>query len=98
MLRDQLRRCMVTNRERPAHFKIFIYARGNTCTMETEIRARYEDGVFKPLQKVRGLKDGQIVEIAVQQDDLAALAMQGGSFDFLADEEDLYTEADIVAE
>jgi len=66
-------------------------------------QATYEDGVFKPLQKV-ALEQRKRVYLVIaiteeeeKKDDLplsalAEAAIQGGSFDFLYDEsEDIYT-------
>ena len=49
----------------------------------------------------RGIPARVRVHVVVEVPDdadlpMAALAMAGGSFDFLADEPDLYTEADVI--
>jgi len=59
-----------------------------------QIKVKYEKGVFKPLGKVKGLKEGQILDLTI--DEMHAIAMAGGAFDFLLDEEDIYTEDDVI--
>lgn len=59
-----------------------------------QIKVKYEKGVFKPLKKISGLKEGEILDVSIN--DLHAIQMAGGSFDFLYDEEDLYTEDDVI--
>ena len=64
-----------------------------------QIKVKYENGVFKPLTKISGLKEGMILDISIQEmpnEELYAFAKAGGSFDFLLEDEDLYTEEDII--
>ena len=60
------------------------------------MKVRYEKGVFKPLSEVTGIAEGEELDISLYRDNWHKLLEEGGSFDFLKDEEDLYTEADIV--
>ncbi len=61
-----------------------------------EIKVKYKNGVFEPLQKIRGFEEGEKFEVIVEKEDLHVLAMAGKSFDFLAKEEDLYSEDDLI--
>ncbi len=56
-----------------------------------QIKVKYQKGVFKPSQKVKKIKEGQELEINIEEHTQA-----GKAFDFLKDEEDLYSEKDIV--
>jgi predicted DNA-binding antitoxin AbrB/MazE fold protein len=62
--------------------------------MSHTIHAVFENGVFRPMEKVR-LPENQEVEIVIQEDSetqgLAYVAENGGAFDYLADkQEDIY--------
>ena len=35
-----------------------------------EVKARYEKGVFKPLEKVKGIKSGEVVELSLKKRNL----------------------------
>lgn len=59
------------------------------------IKLKYEEGVFKPLSKINGINEGQVIELKIK-DDMAEIAMAGGSFNFLYDEEEIYSEKDII--
>ncbi len=59
------------------------------------LKLKYEEGIFKPLSKVKGIREGQVVEFTFR-DQLAETAMEGGSFDFLFEEEEIYSEEDIL--
>ncbi|HNS79295.1 MAG TPA: antitoxin family protein [Syntrophorhabdus sp.] len=63
--------------------------------MTQTIRAIYENGIFKPIERIN-LPQHQEVEIIVPHDIsgkyITFMAERGGSFDFLADQkEDIYT-------
>ncbi len=63
------------------------------------IKAIFEEGAFKPLSRIKNLHEGQIIEIrieAIKRDNLAELTMCGGSFDFLDDDENIYSEKDLI--
>ena len=61
-----------------------------------EVKVVYEDGVFKPLQEITWIKEGTQIEINLEIEEFHNLLSIGGSFDFLNDEEELYSENDIV--
>ena len=61
-----------------------------------EVKVVYEDGVFKPLQEITWIKEGMQMEINLEIEEFHNLLSIGGSFDFLNDEEELYSEKDIV--
>lgn len=64
-----------------------------------EIKAIFKEGVFQPLGKIKNVSEGQIIEIKIEspvQDNLAEISMHSGSFDFLKDEEDIYSEKDLI--
>ena len=66
--------------------------------MAKVIHAIFEDGVFRPVEKI-SLPEHQEVEIIIEEDIptnlIAIVAERAGSFDFLADEiEDIYTITD----
>jgi predicted DNA-binding antitoxin AbrB/MazE fold protein len=63
--------------------------------MTQTIRAIYENGTFRPIEKIN-LPEHQEVEIIIPRDIsgeyIALMAERGGSFDFLANQrEDIYT-------
>ena len=60
------------------------------------IRVIYEKGVFKPLEKVEDLKEGEEIEIFIERLEWNKFAMANSSFDFLKREPDIYTKADIT--
>ena len=35
-----------------------------------EVKARYEKGIFKPLEKVKGIKTGEVVELSLRKRNL----------------------------
>ncbi len=64
-----------------------------------EIKARFKEGVFQPLKKIENVSEGQIIEINIEtseKDNIAEISMQGKSFDFLENDEDIYSEKDII--
>mgnify|MGYP001571120713 FL=1 len=64
-----------------------------------EIKTIFRKGMFQPLTKIKNIPEGQIIEISIEtseKDDLAEISMQGKSFDFLDNEEDIYSEKDLI--
>lgn len=61
-----------------------------------EIKVQYKNGVFKPLQNIMGITEGEELEINIEKEDLHALMIAGESFDFLKYEEDIYSESDVI--
>lgn len=64
-----------------------------------EIKTIFRKGVFQPLNKIKNIPEGQIIEISIEtsgKNDLAEISMQGGSFDFLENEENIYSEKDLI--
>jgi len=64
--------------------------------MDMDIHVKYKDGVFKPLEKVEGLEEGEELEIHIERKNWKYLAMNNPSFDFLDDEPDIYSEEDVI--
>lgn len=67
--------------------------------MTRTVRAVYEGGVLRLLERVELPEQGEVTVVIldddVPSDAIAQLAMSGGSFDFLADPcEDIYTRED----
>ena len=67
--------------------------------MPRTIRAVYDHGVLRPLERLDLPEQGEVTVVIldddVPSDAIAQLAMSGGSFDFLADPaEDVYTRED----
>ncbi|PIN75967.1 hypothetical protein COV18_00905 [Candidatus Woesearchaeota archaeon CG10_big_fil_rev_8_21_14_0_10_37_12] len=60
------------------------------------LRVKYIEGVFKPLQKVKGLKEESELDISLDESELHLIAMKSKSFDFLENEPELYSEFDLV--
>jgi len=60
------------------------------------IKVLYQKGVFKPLEKVKGIREGEELEIHLEIQDWNRLAMSNPSLDFLKTEPDVYTERDII--
>jgi len=63
-----------------------------------EIKVKYQKGVFKPLHKVKGFKEGEILGILVERHSWNRLATSNPSFNFLKNEPELYKKTDIVKE
>ncbi len=64
-----------------------------------EIKAIFKEGVFQPLGKIKNVSEGQIIEINIEtseRDNFAEISMQGKSFDFLKNDEDIYSEKDLI--
>lgn len=61
-----------------------------------EIKVRYEEGIFRPLQEVKGIREGEEFEIHVEREEWNRLAMANKSFEFLKNEPEIYTEDDII--
>ncbi len=62
------------------------------------IKVLFQKGVFKPLEKVKDIKEGEEVEIFIERHEWNKLAMANPSFNFLKSEPDIYTDADIKGE
>ena len=60
------------------------------------MKAKYQEGIFKPLEKIKDIKEGEVVEIFIERHEWDKLAMSNPSFNFLKDEPDIYTKADII--
>ncbi len=60
------------------------------------MKAKYQEGVFKPLEKIKDIKEGEVVEIFIERNDWNKLAMSNPSFKFLNNEPDIYTKSDII--
>lgn len=60
------------------------------------MKVKYQEGVFKPLEKIKDIKEGEVVEISIERHEWNKFAMSNPSFDFLKNEPDIYTEADII--
>ena len=63
-----------------------------------EMRVRYQKGIFKPLQRVRGIKEGEVLSIFIERQYWSKLAMHNPSFSFLKHEPDIYSKTDVVKE
>lgn len=61
-----------------------------------ELKVKYEKGVFKPLQVVKGVKEGEELEVSLEKEDFHALVIAGEAFNFLEDEAEIYSEADLI--
>lgn len=64
-----------------------------------EIKAIFKEGVFQPLKKIENVSEGQIIEINIktsEKDNIAEISMRGKSFDFLKNDEDIYSEKDLI--
>ena len=60
------------------------------------MKAKYQEGIFKPLEKIKDIKEGEVVEIFIERHEWNKLAMSNPSFNFLKDEPDIYTKAGII--
>ena len=60
------------------------------------IEAIYRKGVFLPLEKIEGLKEGEKVELCIEKENFHTIVSSGKSLDFLDNEEDIYSEDDII--
>ena len=71
----------------------------SACYLFMQMKLKYEKGVFKPLKTIKGLKEGQVIDVTIDEmpiEELYEFARAGGSFDFLLEDEDLYTEDDVI--
>ena len=67
--------------------------------MSKVVKAVYENGVLRPLERVDLPSQGEVTIVILDDDvpveGIAEMALSGGSFDFLADPaEDIYTRDD----
>ena len=60
------------------------------------MKAKYQEGVFKPLEKIKDIKEGEEVEIFIERHEWNNLAMSNPSFKFLKNEPDIYSGKDII--
>lgn len=60
------------------------------------MKAIYQEGVFKPMEKIKDIKEGEVVEISIERHEWNKLAMKNPSFEFLKNEPDIYTKSDIT--
>lgn len=63
-----------------------------------EIKVRYQKGVFRPLYKIKGIKEGEVLNIVIERQEWNKLAMHNPSFKFLKYEPDIYNKADLIKE
>jgi len=57
-------------------------------------KVKYKDGKFIPLEKIKGIKEGEEIEISLKKH--PEIIIPGDSFEFLKYEPDLYSEEDII--
>ena len=63
------------------------------------MKAIFKKGVFQPLNRIENIPEGQIIEINIElskKNDLADISMYKESFDFLENEENIYSEKDLI--
>ena len=60
------------------------------------MKARYQEGVFRPLEKIKDIKEGEVVEISIERHDWNKFAMTNPSLKFLKNEPDIYSGKDII--
>ena len=60
------------------------------------IKVKYEEGVLKPMEEIKNIEEGEELEVHIESEQFHVLAMAGESFNFLKDEEDLYSEKDLI--
>ena len=60
------------------------------------MKARYQEGVFKPMEKIKDIKEGEVVDISIERHEWNKLAMANPSFKFLKSEPDIYSGKDII--
>jgi predicted DNA-binding antitoxin AbrB/MazE fold protein len=62
------------------------------------MKVKYQHGVFKPLEEIKDIKEGEEVDIYIEHHEWNRLAMANPSFDFLKEEPDIYTKSDLIKE
>ena len=60
------------------------------------MRVKYEKGVFKPLEKITGLEEGEELEVYLDREEWKRFAMNNPAFDFLKNEPEIYRKEDII--
>ena len=61
-----------------------------------EIKVKYQKGVFRPLNRIKGIKEGEVLDIVVERYEWNKLAMANPSFEFLKNEPDIYSRKDLI--
>lgn len=62
-----------------------------------EILVRYEEGMFKPVEKVTGIEEGAEFEIHLEREDWHKLGSSNPSFFFLKEEPEIYSKKDVLS-
>ena len=63
-----------------------------------EIKVKYQKGVLRPLHRIKGIKEGEVLNVVLESYKWNKLAMNNPSFSFLKREQDIYSKSDIVKE
>ena len=61
-----------------------------------EIKVRYQKGVLRPLHKIMGIKEGEVLNVIIERHEWNKLAMHNPSFNFLKNEPNIYSKVDII--
>jgi len=83
----------------PSNSKLTKYSAETFIYLQIKLnpmKARYQEGVFKPLEKIKDIKEGEVVEISIERHEWNKLAMANPSFEFLKNEPDIYSGKDII--
>ena len=63
-----------------------------------EIKVKYQKGVFKPLYRIKGIREGEVLNVVIERYEWNTLAMNNPSFNFLKHEPDIYSKSDVIKE
>ena len=63
-----------------------------------EIKVKYQKGVLRPLHRIKGIKEGEVLNVVLESYKWNKLAMNNQSFNFLKHEPDIYSKTDIIKE
>ena len=63
-----------------------------------QIKVKYQKGVLRPLHRIKGIKEGEVLNIVIERYEWNKLAMHNPSLSFLKHEPDIYSKSDIVKE
>ena len=63
-----------------------------------EIKVKYQKGVLRPLHRIKGIKEGEVLNVVLGGYKWNKLAMNNQSFNFLKHEPDIYSKIDIIKE